>query len=48
MQKDSNNNIYGWPEYLKRFKYKNNDLPKILAKEVLEGKFDFDAENKLL
>lgn len=48
MQKDSNNNIYGWPDYLCRFKYRDESLPKKISKLVLAGKFDYKAENEML
>jgi hypothetical protein len=48
MEKDSNNNIYGSPEYLCRLKIEDYELPKELAKEVLEGKFDYKKEEEML
>ena len=48
MKKDSNNSVYGWPDYLCRFKSFDANLPKILAKEVLTETFDLEAENRML
>lgn len=48
MEKDSNNNIYWNPDYLCRFKYKDESLPKKISKLVLDGKFDYKAENEML
>ena len=48
MDKHANNNVYGQPDYLKRFKAQDPGLPAKLAKEVLSGKFDYKKENKML
>jgi hypothetical protein len=48
MEKDANNNIYGFPDYLCRFKYKDESLPKKISKLVLHGKFDYKKENEML
>jgi len=48
MEKDGNNEIYGLPEYLKNFRYFDENLPKELAELVLAGKFDHKNEEKVL
>ena len=48
MEKHANNNVYGLPDYLKRFKAQDPGLPKRLAKQVLTNKFDYRAENNML
>ena len=49
MDKRSNNNIYeGVPKYLDLFKLHDDDLPKKICKEVVDGTFDYEGERKMI
>lgn len=48
MEKPSNNRIGGLPDYLDTFQKKDENLYLKVKQEVLDGTFDYEAENKKL
>jgi len=48
MDKSSNNSISGLPDYLDTFKEKDEFLYLKVCKQIIDGTFDYKAENKKL
>lgn len=48
MEKQGHNNIYGLPAFLDHFIIKDENLAKKKCKEVVDNKFDYKAEEKML
>ena len=48
MEKAANNEIYGLPEYLRNFRYRDENVHKELTDLVLAGKFDHKNEERVL
>ena len=48
MQKSSNNNINGLPDYLDRFKFKDGLKVQQVAKQILQNSYDYKSEENRL
>ena len=46
MEKRANRNMHGPPPYLRRYQYYDEDLPNRLTKQVLDGTYDYKADDK--